>query len=103
VDRDWVVAFDVEDADLEQCSVRCWAYEHRQVVIEEYSSYRVANGMPYVRLGDPVLSRWLTDPHLDNIACLAGAGVGCLAAVSVWRLHQAQHLRVVHGDRDRRD
>ena len=71
MDHDWVVAFDVEDADLEQCSVRCWAYEHRQVVIEEYSSHRVANGMPYVRVGDAVLSRWLTDPHLDNIACLA--------------------------------
>jgi hypothetical protein len=71
VDHDWVVTFDVEDADLEQRSVRCWAYEHRQVVIEMYSSHRVANGMPYVRVGDPVLSRWLADPHLDNIACLA--------------------------------
>jgi hypothetical protein len=70
VDHDWVVAFDVEDADLEQCSVCCWAYEHRQVVVEVYSSHRVANGMPYVRVDDPVLSRWLTDPHLDNIACL---------------------------------
>jgi hypothetical protein len=26
--------------------------------------------VPYVRVGDPVLSRWLADPHLDNIACL---------------------------------
>jgi hypothetical protein len=52
-------------------SSHCWAYEHRQVVVEEYSSHRVANGMPYVRVGDTVLSRWLTDPRLDNIACLA--------------------------------
>lgn len=71
MDHDWVVAFDIEDADLEQRPIRCWAYEHRQVVVEAYSSHRVAHGMPDVRLGDPVLSRCLADPHLDNIACLA--------------------------------
>jgi hypothetical protein len=27
--------------------------------------------VPYVRVCDVVLSRWRTDPHLDNIACLA--------------------------------
>jgi hypothetical protein len=70
MDHDWVLAFDVEDADLKQRPVRCRANEHRQVVVEKYSSHRIANGMPYVRLGDPVLSRWLADPHLDNIACL---------------------------------
>jgi hypothetical protein len=70
MDHDWVVAFYVEDADLEQRSVRCWAYEHRQVVVKEDSSHCVAHGMPYVRLGDPVLARWLANPHLDNIACL---------------------------------
>jgi hypothetical protein len=26
--------------------------------------------MSYVRVGDPVLSRWLADPRLDNTACL---------------------------------
>jgi hypothetical protein len=71
VDHDWVVAFDVEDADLKQRPVRCWADEHCQVVVQEYSSHRIANCMPYVRVGDPVLSRWFADPHLDNIACLA--------------------------------
>src|SRR5271163_1560694 len=76
MDHDWVVASDVEDADLKQRAVRCWAYEHRQIVVEEYSSHRVANGMPYVRVGDAVVSRWLTDPHLDNIACLADDIVG---------------------------
>jgi len=70
VDYDWVVAFYVEDADLKQRPVGCWADKHHQVVIQKYPSHRVANGMPYVRVGDPVLSRWLADPHLDNIACL---------------------------------
>jgi hypothetical protein len=28
MDNDWVIAFDVEDADLEQRTVRCWADEH---------------------------------------------------------------------------
>lgn len=71
MDHDWVIAFNVEDADLEQRPVCCWSDEHRQVVIEKYSSHRIANGMPYIRVGDPVLSRWLADPHLDNIACLS--------------------------------
>jgi hypothetical protein len=88
VDHDWVVTFDVEDADLEQRSVRCWAYEHRQVVVQKYSSHRVAHGMPYVRIGDPVLSRWLADPHLDNIACLAD-DIGGFAPSVPW-LRQAQ-------------
>jgi hypothetical protein len=33
VDHDWVVAFHVEDADLEQCPVRCWADEHTQQIV----------------------------------------------------------------------
>ncbi|HWY18597.1 MAG TPA: hypothetical protein VNY27_07790 [Solirubrobacteraceae bacterium] len=70
MDDDWVIVFDVEHADLEKCSVGCWADEHDQVIIQEHSSHGVANGVPYVRVGDPVLSRWLTDPHPDNIACL---------------------------------
>jgi hypothetical protein len=84
MDHDWVVAFYVEDADLKQRPVRCWAYEHRQLVVEKYSSHRVTHGMPYVRVGDAVLSRWLTDPHLDNIACLGddigGFAPSCLMA-----------------------
>ena len=59
VDDDWVVAFDVEDADLKQRPICCWADKHGQVVIQRYPSHRVANGMPYVRVGDPVLARWL--------------------------------------------
>ena len=72
MDHDWILALDVEDADLEQRPVSCWADEHRQVIVEKYSSHRIANCMPYIRVGDPVLSRWFADPHLDNIACLAG-------------------------------
>ena len=70
MDDYWVVAFDVEDADLEQRPVCCWADEHGQVVIQRDSSHSVANGMPYVRVGDTVPMCWLADPHLDNIACL---------------------------------
>jgi hypothetical protein len=70
MDDDWVILFDVEHADLEKCSVGCWADEHDQVIIQKYWSHCVANGVPYVRVGDPVLSRWLAYPHLDNIACL---------------------------------
>jgi hypothetical protein len=43
MDHDWVLAFYVEDADLQQHSVRCWAYEHCQVVVERYSSHRVTH------------------------------------------------------------
>jgi hypothetical protein len=48
MDHHWVVAFDIEDADLEQRPIRCWANEHRQVVFQSYRSRRVANCMPYV-------------------------------------------------------
>jgi len=92
VDHDWVVAFYVEDADLEQCPVCCWADEHCQGVIEKYSSHRIANGMPYIRVGDPVLSRWLADPHLDNIACLPDDIVARLRQRV--RLLHAQRLRL---------
>jgi hypothetical protein len=67
---DRVILFDVERADLEKRSVGCRADEHDQVIIQKHSSHGVANGVPYVRVGDPVLSRWLAYPHLDNIACL---------------------------------
>lgn len=80
MDYDWVVALEVQDADLEQRPVCCWADEHDQVVIQKYPSHRVANGMPYVRVGDPVSSRWLADPHLDNIACLRDGTVDRLSA-----------------------
>jgi hypothetical protein len=66
-----VVALDVENPDLEQRSVGCGADEHDQVIIQEHASHRVANGVPYVLVENAVLSRWLTDPHLDNAACLA--------------------------------
>lgn len=57
VDYHGVFALHVENADLEQRPVSGWADEHRQVVIQKYPSHRVANGMPYVWVGDPVLSR----------------------------------------------
>jgi hypothetical protein len=71
MDDNWVIAFDVKHADLEQRFVGCWADEHDQVIIQKHSSHGVAKGVPYVCVGDPVLSRWLADPHLDNIACLS--------------------------------
>lgn len=78
VDDDGVLAVDVEDADLEQRSVARWPDQHDQVIIEEHSSHRVANGVPYVPVGDAVLSGWLANPHLDNIACLGRAARSAL-------------------------
>lgn len=70
MDHDWVVAFDIEDANLQQRPINGWADQHHQVFIQKDSSHRVPNCMPYLHVGDPVLSRRLTDPHLDNIDCL---------------------------------
>ena len=67
---DWVIAIDVEHADLEQRSVGCRANEDDQVIIEDYPSHGVANGMPDIRVGNAMLMCWRTDPHPDNIACL---------------------------------
>jgi hypothetical protein len=33
MDHDWVVAFDIEDTDLEQRPVRSWTDQHRQVIV----------------------------------------------------------------------
>jgi hypothetical protein len=90
VDYDRVVVLYVENADLEQRPVSGWADEHRQVVIQNYPSHRVAHGMPYVWVGDPVLSCWLADPHLDNIACLTDDIVD--RARQCAPLRQPQHL-----------
>lgn len=70
VDDDGVVAVDVEDSDLQQCSVGGRSDEHDQVVVQVYASHCVSDRVPYVRVRDVVLSRWRTDPHLGNIACL---------------------------------
>ncbi len=70
MDDDWIIALDIEHADLEQRSVGCRSDEHHQVIIEKDAPHSVANGVPYVRIDDAVLSRWLTDTHQDNIACL---------------------------------
>jgi hypothetical protein len=71
VDDDGVVAVDIEDSDLQQCSVGGRSDEHDQVVVQVYAPHSVSDRVPYVRVRDLVLSRWRTDPHLDNIACLA--------------------------------
>jgi hypothetical protein len=43
-------------------------------IIQEHASHGVANRVPYVRIDNAVLSRWLADTHLDNIACLIRSG-----------------------------
>ncbi len=74
MDDDWVIALDIEYADLKQRSVGPRSDEHHQVIVQKHAPHGVANRMPYVRIDNAVLSRWLTDTHLDNIACLdAGA------------------------------
>ena len=70
MDDDWVIAFDIEYTDLEQRSVGRWSDEYHQVIVQEHTPHGVANGMPYVSIDKAMLSRWLTDTHLDNIACL---------------------------------
>jgi hypothetical protein len=50
--------------------------------------------MPYVRVGNPVLSRRLTDPHLDNIACLPGTiSAACPSAPSANMCSLIEDLR----------
>jgi hypothetical protein len=73
---DSIVTIDVEDADLDERSVCCWPDQHGQIIVHEHPPHSVANGVAYVCVGDAVLSRWLTDPHQDNIACLAGEVAG---------------------------
>jgi hypothetical protein len=71
MDHDRIVALDIENADLEQRAVESWADEQDQVITQKHPSHSVANRVPYVRVDDTMLPGWLTDPHLDKIACLA--------------------------------
>jgi hypothetical protein len=60
VDHDRVVAFYLEDADLEKRPVCCWADEHRQVVVQiRLIAFRTACHMsgsviPCFRAGSPI-------------------------------------------------
>ena len=88
VDHDWVVAFEIEDANLKQRPINRGADQHDQALIQRDLSHRVPNRMPYLHVGDPVLSRRLADPHQDNIGCLVDDTAEC--SVNDYWLHQAQ-------------
>ena len=70
---DRVVSVDIEDADLQECSVGGWSDKHRQVFVYADLAHRGTDGMQDVRVDNSVLARWLTDPHLDNISCLGSS------------------------------
>jgi hypothetical protein len=70
VDGNWVVACDVEDADLQKPAVGRGSDQHRQVVVHLYPTYRVANAVQDVCVADTMLASRLTDPHVDNMRCL---------------------------------
>jgi hypothetical protein len=89
VDDHWIIALDIEHPDLEQRSVGRRSDEHHQVIIEKYTPHGVANRVPYVRIGNAVLSRWLTDAHPDNIACLDDGTIDCCRRASVGAIGKA--------------
>ena len=70
VDGDWIVAFDVEDTDLQQCAVGRRSDQHRQVVFHFDPAHGVANSVQDVGVGDAMLAGRLTYPHVDNLSCL---------------------------------
>lgn len=53
---DRVVPVDVEDADLQQCSVGGWSDEHRQV-FNGYLAHRIADRVSDVRADNFVIPR----------------------------------------------
>lgn len=73
MDDDRVVAVDVKDADLQEGSVGGWSNEHRQILFQDDAAHSCADGVPDVRVDNTVFPRWLTNPHLDKIACLSAA------------------------------
>ncbi len=82
VDDDWIVTVEAEHSDLEQGAARGWAEQHGQVFVHPDPASCVADGVLHVRISDPVVTRWLTDPHTDNIPCLS---LPCKGSLSVWR------------------
>lgn len=71
MDHDRILAGQVEHADLEESAVGAGSDQHRQVVVHRDPADSVPDRVIDVGAGDPVLARWITDPHLDNVACLA--------------------------------
>lgn len=81
MDGDGVLSQEVEHADLQQPPVSCRSDEHCQVVVQDDVAYGVGDSVSDVVVSNAVVPGWLTDPHLDNIACLAYNVRGRLGAI----------------------
>lgn len=78
MDDNRILAFQIEDADLEQRAVDRGTDEHGELVIDELTDGVVHRVLDVV-IGDSVSTRWLSNPHLDKISCLTSAvNMSCL-------------------------
>jgi len=70
VDDDRILAFEIQDADLQQPPISSGSDHHGEIFIEVDPPHGVAHGVPDVLFVDGVLPGRLANPHLDNIPCL---------------------------------
>jgi hypothetical protein len=69
MDDDRILAFEIEDSDLEQRAVSCGTDQDRELVTDVLAD-RIAQGVLDVLVRYSMSARRLTDPHLDKLSCL---------------------------------
>ncbi len=80
MDDNWVLPFEIEDSHFEEAPVASRSQKHRDLVHVERSQW-VADRVQHVLVWYGVFAGWLSNSHLDKIACLIRVvNDRCLAA-----------------------
>ena len=73
MNHDGIIPVDVKNSDLQQRSIESCSDKHRQLAVHDDPAHSGADRVLYVGVGNVVLARWLPDPQIDNIPCLAAS------------------------------
>ena len=82
MDDDRAIGGRAKDAELQWCAVSGRPDDHDQLIALTDRAHHVVDSVPDVLIGDAVLARWLSDPHLDNMPCLKHTALASLRSAS---------------------